>query len=59
VNAARNRQWDKAKLRGDELLKISEKLGDDDLKFEALHQHWGFAYFTGQTANMCRMLPRG
>jgi class 3 adenylate cyclase len=59
VNAARNRQWDKAKLRGDELLKISEKLGDDDLKFEALHHHWGFAYFTGQTANMLSYAAEG
>jgi predicted ATPase len=59
VNAARNRQWDKAKLRGDELLKISEKLGDDDLKFEALHHHWGFAYFTGQTANMLAYAAEG
>ena len=59
VNAARNRQYDKAKLRGDELLAISEKLGDDDLKFEALHHHWGFAYFTGQTANMLAYAAEG
>ena len=59
VNAARNRQYDKAKLRGDELLAISEELGDDDLKFEALHHRWGFAYFTGQTANMLALCRRG
>jgi hypothetical protein len=59
VNAARNRQWDKAKLRGGELLAISEALGDDDLKFEALHHHWGFAYFTGQTANMLAYAAEG
>ena len=59
VNAARNRQYDKAKLRGDELLTISEELGDEDLKFEALHHRWGFAYFTGQTADMLASPPRG
>src|SRR6266536_2713808 len=34
VNAARNRRYDKAKVRGDELLAISEELGDEDLQFE-------------------------
>ena len=59
VNAARNRQYDKAKLRGDELLTISEELGDEDLKFEALHHRWGFAYFTGQTADMLALAAEG
>ena len=59
VNAARNRRYDKAKLRGDELLAISEELGDEDLKFEALHHRWGYAYFTGQTADMLALPPRG
>ena len=59
VNAARNRQFDKAKLRGDELLAISEELGDEDLKFEALHHRWGFAYFSGQTANMLAYAAEG
>jgi hypothetical protein len=59
VNAGRNRRYDKAKLRGDELLAISEELGDDDLKFEALHHHWGYAYFTGQTANMLAHAAEG
>ena len=59
VNAARNRRFDKAKVRGDELLAISEELGDDDLKFEALHHRWGFAYFTGQTANMLAYAAEG
>ena len=59
VNAARNRQFDKAKARGDELLAISEELGDEDLKFEALHHRWGFAYFTGQTANMLAYAAEG
>src|SRR4029077_12018675 len=39
-NAARNRQFDKAALRGQELLTISEGLGDQDLMFEALHHRW-------------------
>jgi class 3 adenylate cyclase/ABC-type transport system involved in cytochrome c biogenesis ATPase subunit len=59
VNAGRNRQYDKAKLRGDVLLGISEEIGDDDLKFEALHHHWGYAYFTGQTANMLAHAAEG
>jgi hypothetical protein len=59
VNAARNRHYDKAKLRGDELLAISDELGDEDLKFEALHHRWGFAYFTGQTADMLMLAAEG
>jgi class 3 adenylate cyclase/ABC-type transport system involved in cytochrome c biogenesis ATPase subunit len=59
VNAARNRRYDKAKLRGDELLAISEELGDDDLKFEALHHRWGYAYFTGQTPDMLALAGEG
>jgi class 3 adenylate cyclase len=59
VNAARNRRYDKAKVRGDELLAISEELGDDDLKFEALHHRWGYAYFTGQTAEMLALAGEG
>ena len=59
VNAARNRRYDKAKLRGNELLAISEELGDEDLKFEALHHRWGYAYFTGQTADMLALAAEG
>ena len=59
VNAARNRRYEKAKLRGDELLAISEELGDEDLKFEALHHRWGYAYFTGQTADMLALAAEG
>ena len=59
MNAARNRQFDKARVRGDELLAISEELGDADLKFEALHHRWGFAYFTGQTADMLAYAAEG
>jgi class 3 adenylate cyclase/ABC-type transport system involved in cytochrome c biogenesis ATPase subunit len=59
VNAARNRQFDKAKVRGDELLAISEESGDEDLQFEALHHRWGYAYFTGQTAEMLALAGEG
>jgi len=59
LNAARNRQFDKAKVRGVELLAISEELGDEDLKFEALHHRWGFAYFMGQTANILAYTTEG
>jgi hypothetical protein len=59
VNAARSRQFDKAKELGDELLAISEELGDEDLKFEALHHRWGFAYFTGHTPEMLALSGEG
>ena len=59
LNAARNRRFDKAEVRGDELLAISAQLGDEDLKFEALHHRWGLAYFLGQTANTLAYAERG
>ncbi len=59
LNAARNLRYDKAGERGEELLKISQKLGDKDLKFEALHHRWGFAYFVGQTAKMLEYTAEG
>jgi hypothetical protein len=49
---ARNRRFDESKVHGDELVRISEELGDEDLKYEALHHRWGHAYFTGMTADM-------
>jgi class 3 adenylate cyclase/ABC-type transport system involved in cytochrome c biogenesis ATPase subunit len=59
VNLARSRQFDKAKVLGDELLAISEELGDEDLKFEALHHRWGFAYFTGHVPDMVALSGEG
>ena len=59
INLARSRQFDKAKVLGDELLAISEELGDEDLKFEALHHRWGFAYFTGHTPEMLALSGEG
>ncbi len=59
LSAGRNRQLDKARLRGEELLAISDALGDGDLKFEALHHRWGFAYFMGETAKMIDYSERG
>jgi len=59
LNAARNRRYDKAEARGEELLKISRDLGDEDLKFEALHHRWGYAYFTGHTAKMLEYTAEG
>jgi class 3 adenylate cyclase len=52
LNAARNQRLDKAELRGNELMTISRDIGDEDLKYEALHHRWGFVYFKGQTAEM-------
>jgi hypothetical protein len=59
LNAARNRRFDKAETLGEELMTISRGLGDEDLKFEALHHRWGFAYFTGQTAMMLECTAEG
>jgi class 3 adenylate cyclase/ABC-type lipoprotein export system ATPase subunit len=59
INAARNRRFDKAEVLGDELLAISGELGDQDLKFEAMHHRWGFAFFTGQTAKMLERSAEG
>jgi class 3 adenylate cyclase/ABC-type lipoprotein export system ATPase subunit len=59
LNAARNQRLDKAKVRGEELLTISQEIGNEDLKFEALHHRWGFAYFTGQTAKILEFTAEG
>jgi class 3 adenylate cyclase/ABC-type lipoprotein export system ATPase subunit len=59
LNAARNQRLDKAELRGDELMTISRELGDEDLKFEALHHRWGLVYFKGQTTAMLECTAEG
>jgi class 3 adenylate cyclase len=59
LNAARNQRLDKAELRGDELMTISREIGDEDLKFEALHHRWGFVYFKGQTEEMLQCTAQG
>ena len=38
---------------------ISREIGDEDLKFEALHHRWGFVYFKGQTQEMLRYTAEG
>ena len=59
LNAARNRRYDKAQALGGELMRISQELGDDDLKYEALHHRWGIAHFTGQTPKMLEFTAEG
>jgi len=59
LNAARNQRLDKAELRGDELMTVSRQIGDEDLKFEALHHRWGLVYFKGQTADMLQRTAEG
>jgi ABC-type lipoprotein export system ATPase subunit len=59
LNAARNQRLDKATLRGDELMTISRQVGDEDLKFEALHHRWGLVYFKGQTREMLQYTADG
>jgi class 3 adenylate cyclase/ABC-type lipoprotein export system ATPase subunit len=59
LNAARNRRFDKIGALSEELTTISRGLGDEDLKFEALHHRWGFAYFTGRTAMMLECTAEG
>ena len=59
LNAARNRRLDKIGKLSEELTTISRGLGDEDLKFEAVHHRWGFAYFTGQTEMMLECTAEG
>ena len=59
LNAARNRRYDKAGVLSEELATISRDLGDEDLKFEALHHRWGFVYFMGQTAKILECTAEG
>jgi class 3 adenylate cyclase/tetratricopeptide (TPR) repeat protein/ABC-type lipoprotein export system ATPase subunit len=59
LHAARNQRLDKAKVLGEELLTISQEIGDEDLKLEALHHRWGFAFFTGQTAKILEFTAEG
>jgi hypothetical protein len=59
LNAARNQRLDRAKVIGEELLAISEKIGDEDLKYEALHHRWGYAYFTGHVPEMLKYTTAG
>ena len=59
LNAARNRRLDKVEVLGEELTTISREIGDEDLKFEALHHRWGSAYFFGQTAKMLEYTAEG
>ena len=62
LHAAANLRFDVARERGEELIAISERLGDDGLRMEAMHHLWGIAYFRGDTAGMLRhtaeALPR-
>jgi class 3 adenylate cyclase len=59
INAARNKRLDKVEVLSEELTTISREIGDEDLKFEALHHRWGFAYFTGQTAKFLEYTAEG
>lgn len=59
LNAARNRRFDRVRVLGHELLAVSDALGDEDLKFEALHHRWGLAHFLGETSNILHYTARG
>src|SRR3954452_4293926 len=59
LNAARNQRLDRAKVIGQELLTISEKIGDEELKYEALHHRWGYAYFMGYVPEMLEYSTEG
>lgn len=59
LNAARNRRLDMVGTFSEELITISRGLDDEDLKFEAVHHRWGFAYFTGQTEMMLERTAEG
>ena len=59
INAARNRRFDRAEVIGQELTAIADELGDPDLQYEALHHHWGLAYFTGDAPGTLRLTAEG
>jgi class 3 adenylate cyclase len=59
LNAARNKRLDRAKIIGEDLLTISEKIGDEDLRYEAEHHRWGYAYFMGQVPEMLQYATDG
>ncbi|MEP7059008.1 MAG: AAA family ATPase, partial [Caldimonas sp.] len=58
-NAANSRQFDRARLLGDELLEIGRKFADDDFQVEGLHHRWGYWYFTGKIASMFQYTREG
>ncbi len=43
-------RFDPAAARADELIALSQGLGDDDLLLEAIHCRWSTAHFRGETA---------
>jgi class 3 adenylate cyclase len=59
LNAARSKRLDRAKIIGEDLLAISERIGDEDLKYEAEHHRWGYAYFMGQVPEMLQYATDG
>lgn len=59
LNAATKADFDAARGRGDELMSISQQLGDPDLHLEALHHQWGIAYFGGQTQRIIDFARQG
>jgi hypothetical protein len=52
LHAAAQLKLDSARRYGIELISISERLDDDDLRMEALHHRWGIAYFFGDVAGI-------
>ena len=59
INAASNLRLDAAREYGEELSRISTRLGDNDLEMEALHHRWGICYFTGDVAGMLKGTSEG
>ena len=54
-----DRRLDQVEVLSEELTTISREIGDEDLKFEALHHRWGSAYFFGQTAKFLEYATEG
>jgi class 3 adenylate cyclase len=59
INAARKRNFERARQRGEELTAISRRLADETLEFESLHHRWGYAYFIGQNSAMLEHTLQG
>jgi hypothetical protein len=59
LDAASNSEVVRAKSLGEELLAISDALGDENLQYEALHHRWGLALFTGRIADLLDFTRQG
>jgi class 3 adenylate cyclase len=49
----------RGRMLGEELVALSRALDDEDLGYEALHHHWGMAYFAGNVDDLLERSRQG